>query len=117
MAGSTVCAFAAAIVWHTHRTTAETEAQAPTKGVPSSQGIQTDSNPSPFICQVEEAREGRGRPGNSGVARDMLSQSLSFLSHAAEAGAAGDAAPGKSRAGVAQSLPGPICQVRPWTRL
>lgn len=61
MAGSTVCAFAAAIVWHTHRTTAETEAQAPTKGVPSSQGIQTDSNPSPFICQVEEAREGRGQ--------------------------------------------------------
>lgn len=73
--------------------------------------------PAPSSVRWRRPGRGGGRPGNSGVARDMLSQSLSFLSHAAEAGAAGDAAPGKSRAGVAQSLPGPICQVRPWTRL
>lgn len=54
-----------------------------------------------------------GRPGSSGVARDVLSQPLSFSSHEAEAGATGDAAPGKSRAGVAQSFPCPTCQVRP----
>lgn len=58
-----------------------------------------------------------GRSGSSGMARDMISRPPSFSSHTAEAGATCDAAPRKSQEGVAQTLPCPVCQVRPWTQL